>query len=100
MALVRERLKACWIVPAGAYNAENLAIDVQAEFNQDATLKAETLIDTNDRYNRDPYFKAAADSALRALRNPACDPLPLPPGKYDQWSSMTFRFDPKEMLAP
>ena len=34
-----------------------------------------------------------AESAVRAVRK--CSPLRLPVGKYEQWKSFTFRFDPK-----
>jgi hypothetical protein len=39
-----------------------------------------------------------AESALRALRNPRCSPLALPPEKYQQWQEMIFNFNPKDML--
>ena len=100
LARVREQLKGCWNVPVGAMNAENLSIDIIGEFNSDRTLHGATLVDTNDRYNRDPYYRSAADSAIRALRNPRCNPLDLPADKYEEWRTMTIHFDPKEMLAP
>jgi hypothetical protein len=97
---VREQLKGCWNVPIGAMNAEDLSIDVVGEFNPDRTLRAATIVDTNDRYDKDPYYRAAADSAIRALKNPRCNPLDLPANKYDEWRSMQIHFDPKEMLSP
>jgi hypothetical protein len=45
----------------------------------------------------EPYFQAAADSAHRALLNPRCQPLKLPPDKYDQWQTFTITFDPKDL---
>lgn len=50
------------------------------------------------RYMGDSYFRAAADSVLRAIRNPRCNPLELPADKYDLWKEMTVTFDPREML--
>ena len=50
------------------------------------------------RMNSDPFFRAAAESALRALSHPDCIPLKLPVGKYEVWKSFTFNFDPKNML--
>jgi len=47
----------------------------------------------------DPAFRAAAMAATRALRNPQCSPLELPPDKYQEWQTMTIHFDPKEMLG-
>ena len=50
------------------------------------------------RYASDQFFRAAADSAVRAVRNPQCSPLKLPQGKYDDWKSISIRFDPKDVL--
>jgi hypothetical protein len=49
------------------------------------------------RYAADPFFRAAADSAVRAIRNPNCRPLKLPPDKYEQWKSITLSFNPKDI---
>jgi hypothetical protein len=46
----------------------------------------------------DPFFRSAAESALRAVLNPRCNPLRLPPEKYEQWQTMTLNFDPREMF--
>ena len=45
-----------------------------------------------------PKRIAAADSAVRAVRNPKCSPLELPADKYDQWKRIDFTFDPRDML--
>ena len=65
--------------------------------NRDGTVNKSSVLDRG-RYNRDSTFRAAADSALRALRNPRCSPLKLPPEKYDQWKSIVINFDPRSML--
>ena len=64
---------------------------------RDGTVKNAGVLDIG-RYNRDSAFRAAADSALRALRNPRCSPLKLPPEKYDQWKTIVINFDPQDML--
>jgi hypothetical protein len=46
----------------------------------------------------DDFYRAAAESALRATKNPKCQPLPLPLDQYDQWRNMVLNFDPKDML--
>jgi len=48
--------------------------------------------------NSDPYFRATAESAMRALVQPNCVPLKLPLGKYSVWRHFTFNFDPSKML--
>ncbi len=44
------------------------------------------------RYNSDPDYRAVADTALRAVRNPRCQPWPLPAGMYESWRKLTLTF--------
>jgi hypothetical protein len=94
--LVKQQIEACWNVPAGARDAKDLTPEFRVYMNQDGTVRSATQLNA-DR-NSDPFFQAAADSALRALRNPRCQPLKLPPQKYDQWQTFTITFDPKDIL--
>ncbi len=64
--------------------------------NPDATVREAHIIST-DRMG-DPFYRAAAESALRAVRNPDCSPLKLPADKFDQWQTMTLTFNPKDLL--
>ena len=60
--------------------------------NPDATVR--TAVVTGSRGGA----QAAADSALRAVRNPRCSPLKLPLDRYEQWRTITIRFDPQHIL--
>jgi hypothetical protein len=101
MAAIRDRLKECWIVPAGLMSAENLNVTVVADYNENMTLRGNpTILDPDDRYTHDPAYRAAADSAMRALRSPECSTLPFPPDKYADWNHMEIVFNPKMMLSP
>lgn len=94
---VKAQLAGCWNVLSGAKYAENLIVAVKLHMNPDRTVRKAVIIDQG-QYNRDSHFRAAADSALRALRNPRCSPLRLPADKYDEWKTTIIRFDPSEML--
>ncbi len=94
---LRRQLAGCWNVLAGARNAEDLVVPVRVYMNPDRTVNRASILDTG-RYNRDTHFRAAADSALRALRNPKCTPLQLPPDKYEQWKTIVINFDPRDIL--
>jgi hypothetical protein len=94
---VRAQLAGCWNVMSGAQYAEDLIVQVKLHMNPDRTVRKATIVDTG-RYNRDTFFRAAADSALRALRNPNCIPLKLPEDKYNEWKVTIINFDPREML--
>ena len=48
---------------------------------------------------RDRFYRAAAESAMRAVQNDKCSPLKLPPDKYDRWKEITLTFDPSKMVG-
>ena len=96
--LVRQQIAECWSLPAGAKEAENLVIDIWVEMNPDGTVR-EARIQDQARVRLDPFFRSAAESALRAVLNPRCSPLRLPREKYDLWRTMTLSFNPKEMFG-
>jgi outer membrane biosynthesis protein TonB len=94
---LRQQLAGCWNIMAGAMNAEDLAVEVRVVVNPDRTVASAEIID-KARYNSDTFFRTMAESALRAVKNPRCSPLRLPPDKYNLWNKMTIVFDPKEMF--
>lgn len=95
---IRSQIAKCWNVPAGAKDAHELIVVLVLDLEQDGTVIKVALADESKaRYSRDSFFRAAADSAMRAVRQ--CSPLKnLPPEKFQTWRSMELTFDPKEML--
>ena len=94
---LRRQIEGCWSPPIGARDAQNLIVDITIDVNQDRTVASAEVVDKS-RYGSDPFFRAAGDAAIRAVRNPKCSPLQLPPEKYEQWKRITFTFDPRDML--
>lgn len=94
---LRRQISSCWYAPVGARDAHNLVVEVVIDVNPDRTVLNADIVDKG-RYNSDSFFRAAADSAIRAVRNPKCSPLELPADKYDQWKRIDFTFDPRDML--
>lgn len=94
---LRQQLAACWNIMAGAMDSQDLSVEVRLFVNPDRTVREAKVLDQS-RYNSDTFFRAAADSALRAVRNPMCSPLNLPPDKYDEWKEIVVNFDPREMF--
>jgi outer membrane biosynthesis protein TonB len=94
---LRRQIEQCWNPPVGARDAQTLVVEVWIDVNPDKTVANADIVD-KARYNSDTFFRAAADAAVRAVRNPHCSPLELPEGKYDQWKRIDFTFDPRDML--
>ena len=96
LAALKRQLAMCWNILPGARDADHLVVTLSLSINADRTV-ASARVKEQARLS-DPFFNAAAESALRAIRDPRCSPLALPPFKYDQWKEMTIRFDPKDMF--
>jgi outer membrane biosynthesis protein TonB len=94
---LRRQIEQCWSPPIGARDAASLVVEVIIDVNPDRTVANADIVDKG-RYASDSFFRAAADSAVRAVRNPHCNPLILPADKFDQWKRIDFTFDPRDML--
>jgi len=94
---LRQQLAQCWNVLAGARYAEDLVVDIKLFMSIEGFVQQASVVDQL-RYNGDSIFRAAADSALRAVRDPSCSPFRLPREKYQQWKEMTVTFDPRQIL--
>ncbi len=95
---IRRQIERCWNLPAGAKDAENLVVAIRVEMNSDGRPRTAT-VENQAEMRSNPFFRSAAESALRAVLNPRCHPFKLPPEKYERWKSMTLVFNPKEMAG-
>jgi hypothetical protein len=94
--MVREQLRPCFNPPFGAKESPDMMADVKVVMNPDGTVQQARVADMG-RYGSDPVFRALADSGVRALKNPQCSPLRLPPDRFELWRTFTFGFSTKDM---
>jgi len=94
---LRRQLFYCWNPPIGARDAHTLTVEIAMKVNPDRIVTEVEVVD-KWRYSTDSFFRAAADAAIRAIRNPKCSPLALNPDKYEQWKNLIFNFNPRDML--
>lgn len=93
---IRQQIQRHWNIPAGAKDAMNLVVLLNIKLNRDGTVRSVDVVDKG-RYGSDSFFRAAADSAMRAVRQ--ASPLQgLSQEKFDSWEELELNFDPKEML--
>jgi Protein of unknown function (DUF2939) len=92
---VRRQIERCWNVPVGVKDAKDLVVDIHVVMNRDGTVREAIVVD-QARMQSDGVFRAAAESARRAIY--FCQPLSLPPAKYSLWQDMTLSFNPSEIL--
>jgi colicin import membrane protein len=92
--MVRDQVERCCNPPAGALGADNLRVRVQFALNADGSLSGGPAV-TNT--SSAPYFRVAAESAARAVRQ--CAPLHLPAQYYSYWKDVEITFDPRDMMG-
>ena len=94
---IRSQFVKCWSIPAGARNAHELKIVLDVRLRSNGSVISVELAKDKGRYYQDGFFRAAADSAMRAVQR--CSPLKnLPANKYDTWKYIQFTFDPHDVL--
>lgn len=95
---IKSQFIKCWRMPAGARNAHELAVLVKVLLYPDGSVQDVGLHPSQvRRYQTDTFFRAAADSAIRAVWQ--CNPITgLPPEKFNRWKDLELNFDPSELL--
>jgi hypothetical protein len=99
-ALIVSQMEQCWNVPAGAPNAEQLLVGVTFYLlrNGELARPPQLTAATRSAMASNPYLRAAAESALRAVN--ICAPYRnLPVDQYAQWQEITVTFDPARMVG-
>ncbi len=92
---IKRQISDRWNVPAGARDAENLVIKIKVRLTRDGSVRHTEILST-ERMS-DSFYRAAAESALRAVR--MASPLQgLPPEKYENWREIDLTFNPREMF--
>ena len=81
---------ACWRVPAGVILEDWMKMKVSVEYNQDGTIKPESvmLLETNIEESN-PFYKSIVESTLYSI----CKKINLSPDEYHQWKKVIVNFD-------
>jgi outer membrane biosynthesis protein TonB len=97
---LRSQIKPCWSPPVGAPHPEELVVDFDLFLGPDGSVAQPPQL-TADSQSRmgDPYTRAAAEAARRAIYT--CAPYKnLPRDRYSQWREINpFHFDPRQMMG-
>jgi hypothetical protein len=94
-ALMRQ-IGGCWTLPVGIDGIEDMIVRLRIQVRPDRTVQGVTIED-QARLNRDPTFRAVAESARRAVDR--CSPLNLPPDKYALWRDIVMNFYPQYAIS-
>jgi len=91
--VIQGHLRSCWRLPGAGGGSETPVVTLRWRLNPDGSLDGEPQV---ERPRSDPMFRIAAEAAVRAVRQ--CSPFPLPADKYGFWKTITWDFDPSQML--
>ena len=90
----------CWNPQIGAPRADELIVDFDLFLSPDGSVAQPPQLTASSRAAAasDPYTRAAADAARRAIYQ--CQPYRLPADRYSQWREISpFHFDPSRMMG-
>lgn len=85
-----------WTLPTGIDGIWDMVVRLRIQVRPDRTVQDVTIQD-QARLDRDPVFRAVAESARRAVE--ICSPLNLPRGKYAQWRELEMNFYPEYAIG-
>ncbi len=95
--VLMRQFNACWNKEAFMHvaNAKDFVVIVSLVMNQNGTVQTAQI--SSPKNPSDPMYQIAVDEARNAVLDPRCQPIPLPPKKYDRWKELEIVFDPKVM---
>lgn len=96
---IRQQFKGCWDIDPGSPDIQNMRVEIAAEYNPDATVRHADFANRSEVMSRGPIYRNFAERALRAVRNPRCNPVRFPASRpYESWRYVVYVFDPSEMF--
>ncbi len=94
---IRHQIEKHWNLPAGARDAHNMRVTLSISLDRDGTVLDVTIVNLGQA-NTDTFFRAMAESAVRAVWKIEKIRF-LPPDKYHLWRELTLNFDPSDMFG-
>lgn len=94
---LKSQIYRCWSPPVGSPDARDLVVDYAVRLNPDGTVASAQLTASTLARSGNPYTRAAAEAASRAIYQ--CQPYRLPADRYNVWREINpLRFDPRQMM--
>ena len=94
---LKNQIAQCWNPPVGAPHPERLIPVFQLFLNPDGSVAQPPQLSADSAAvaASDPFMRAAAEAARRAIYT--CAPYKLPADKYSTWHDITINFDPRQL---
>ncbi len=94
---LRNQIAQCWSPPVGAPHPDQLIVSFELFLNPDGSVAQPPQLIGSSAASGDPFMRAAAEAARRAIYT--CAPYKLPGDRFAQWRDITLTFDPRQMVG-
>jgi len=95
MAAIGDHVRECWTYDAGAKDVDQMRVNLLVTTDAQGVARVVHVVGNDAaRMNSDPYFRAFAERAIRAVLDPHCANLPLPGKMLGQNRNLSFAFKP------
>ncbi len=89
-----DTISECWSVDAGAPGLNQIVVELRVEVDAAGTVR---VVRPVGAMPSDPRARMVFEAARRALLDPRCNPLPLPPQRLALLRDAVFRFRPADL---
>jgi outer membrane biosynthesis protein TonB len=93
-AAIGNEVRRCWTYDAGAKGVNQMRVLLDVTTDADGMARIAKVAPEDQGALNDPVFRAFAERAVRAVLDPVCSKLPLPPDMLGQTRQWKFRFSP------
>ena len=91
---IGDHVRECWTKDSGALDIDKQSVQLVVTFDETGTARIADVGDADRGRLSDPRFRAFAERAMRAVRDPRCANLPIPKTDLGKRGTLTFRFKP------
>ena len=90
-----EQISECWRVDPGMLGLDQIVVELRVQLDSQGVVRN---VAPAAGLPGDPRARSVYESARRALMSPQCNPLRVPPGKYQSVMASIFRFNPRGLV--
>ena len=91
---IGDHVRECWTKDAGALDIDKQRVMLTVTTDASGVARAAEVTGGDTARMGDPRFRAFAERAIRAIKDPRCANLPLPSSVLGKINVLTFRFSP------